>query len=130
VLYRRAPLVYRVGLRPGSGGFDSSVSGPVPVTATSIPFLAAQRNLTPIDLGKSGYTEEEFIISGNANVYDWGSDGSVTVKTANAPYATRILVRRPDNGARFSGNVIVEILHSGRRFRLADDLGLLSRAFH
>ena len=88
----------------------------VPVTATSVPFLSSDRNLAPVDLAKAGYVEEEFIVGGFANVYEWQSDGSVSVKTPNAPYATRILVRRPANASRFSGNVIVEILHSARRF--------------
>jgi hypothetical protein len=88
----------------------------LPVTTASTPFLAAQRNLVPPDLAKAGYVEEEFAIGSRVNVYDWQSDGSVRVKTPNAPYGTRILVRRPTNPARFSGNVIVEILHSARRF--------------
>jgi len=93
-----------------------AVSGPVPVTPTSFPFLASDRNLAPLDLAKAGYVEEEFIVSGSANVYNWEADNSLTVKTASAPYATRILVRRPASASRFSGNVIVEILHSARRF--------------
>jgi Alpha/beta hydrolase domain len=92
------------------------VSGPIPVTPASIPFLESNRNLVPLDLAKAGYVEEEFILSGTANVYNWDPDGSVTVRTPNAHYATRILVRRPASASRFSGNVIVEILHSGRRF--------------
>ena len=87
-----------------------------PTTPGSSPFLAADRNETPLNLSQSKYVEEEFIVSGLANVYDWQSDGSVTVKTPTAPYTTRILVRRPSSASRFSGNVIVEILHSARRF--------------
>ncbi len=98
------------------------VTGPIPVTADSYPFMAANRNLQPIDLQKAGYVEEEFIISGSANVYDWGADGSLTVKTPNAPYATRILVRRPADGARFSGHAVVELLNPARRF----DWGMMS----
>jgi hypothetical protein len=88
---------------------------PVPTTATSYPFLAASHNLVPIDLAKAGYVEEEFIISGNANVYDWASDGKLNVKAANAPYATRILVRRPSDPARFSGTAIIELPNTARR---------------
>ena len=87
----------------------------VPTTATSYPFLAASHNVVPIDLAKSGYVEEEFIISGNANVYDWAADGKLSVKAANAPYATRILVRRPSDPARFSGTAIVELPNTARR---------------
>src|ERR1700680_1115132 len=51
------------------------VNGPIPVTADSHPFLAATNDLPVIDLSKSGYVEEEFLIAGTANVYDWAPDG-------------------------------------------------------
>jgi hypothetical protein len=92
------------------------VTGPIPVTATSFPFMAADRNLEPTDLKKYGYVEEEFIVTGAANVYDWAADGALTVKTANVPYGARVLVRRPANAGRFSGNVVVEALNAVRRF--------------
>lgn len=92
------------------------LTGPIPVTADSYPFLTASRVFQPLDLQKAGYVEEEFIVSGTANVYDWNPDGSLTVKSANAPYSTRILVRRPANAAKFSGHAIVELLNPARRF--------------
>ena len=88
---------------------------PVATTATSYPFLAASHNVVPIDLAKAGYVEEEFIVSGNANVYDWAPDGKLSVKAANAPYATRILVRRPSDPARFSGTALIELPNTARR---------------
>jgi hypothetical protein len=94
----------------------AKLTGPIPVTADSYPFLAANRVFQPLDLKKAGYVEEEFIVSGTANVYDWNADGSLTVKTANAPYSTRILVRRPADRARFSGHAIVELMNPARRF--------------
>jgi hypothetical protein len=94
----------------------AKLTGPIPVTADSFPFLAANRVFQPLDLKKAGYVEEEFIVSGTANVYDWAADGSLTVKTPNAPYSTRILVRRPADRARFSGHAIVELLNPARRF--------------
>jgi hypothetical protein len=60
--------------------------------------------------------EEEFLITGRANIYDWAPGGGVVVKTANAPYTTRILIRRPMNPQRFSGNVIIEVPNAARRF--------------
>src|SRR5580698_242839 len=92
------------------------LTGPIPVTANSFPFIAADRLFQPLDLKKAGYVEEEYIVSGTANVYDWAADGSLTVKTPNAPYSTRILVRRPADRARFSGHAIVELLNPARRF--------------
>jgi len=92
------------------------LTGPIPVTSDSFPFLAANRVFMPLDLQKAGYVEEEFIVSGAANVYDWAADGSLTVKTAAAPYSTRILVRRPADPTRFSGHAVVEMLNPARRF--------------
>jgi hypothetical protein len=92
------------------------LTGPIPVTAESYPLLAAGRTLQPTDLKAAGYVEEEFIVSGTANVYDWGADGALTVKTPNAPYSTRILVRRPSDPTRFSGHAVVELLNPARRF--------------
>ena len=93
-----------------------TVKGPVPVTADSHPFLAATHDLPVIDLAKTGYVEEEFLIGGTANVYDWAVDGTLSVQTKDAPYGTRILVRRPADPARFSGAVIVEPLFPARRW--------------
>jgi hypothetical protein len=92
------------------------LTGPVPVTADSYPFLSATKVFQPLDLQKAGYVVEEYIVSGTANVYDWAADGSLTVKTPNAPYSTRILVRRPANQARFSGHAMVELMNPARRF--------------
>ena len=88
----------------------------LPVTSDSYPFNAASRDLQALDLPKLGYSEQEFIVSGTADVYDWAADGSLTVKTPNAPYADRILVRHPSNPSRFSGTVIVELMNPARRF--------------
>ncbi|HEY3042818.1 MAG TPA: alpha/beta hydrolase domain-containing protein, partial [Vicinamibacterales bacterium] len=105
------------GARPGSTEVTPvpKVTGPVPISSESVPFLAADRNLEPTDLKKHGYVEEEFIVTGTANVYDWAADGSLTVKTPNVPYGTRVLVRRPADPGRFSGDVVVEPLNTVRR---------------
>jgi hypothetical protein len=91
------------------------VTGPIPVTATSFPLMTSSKLQTVIDLPKAGYVEEEFFVTGRANVYDWSADGQVVVRTPNAPYTTRLFLRRPA-ARRFSGNVIVEIVNSARRF--------------
>lgn len=101
---------------PAAAVTAPKVTGPVAVTADSFPLLAASRQLVPLDLAKVGYVEQEFIMSGNANVYDWNADGSVSVKTPNAPYTTRVLVRRPADASKFSGHVVVEPLFTARRF--------------
>jgi hypothetical protein len=88
-----------------------SVKGPIPVTANSYPFGAAFRTNAPQDLSKVGYVEEEYLVSGFANVYDFDANSNVVVKTPHAPYTTRILVRRPTSPQKFSGTVIVELLN-------------------
>jgi hypothetical protein len=93
-----------------------SAKGPIPVTADSYPLMASAKLQTVVDLGRAGYVEEEFFVSGRANVYDWAADGRLTVRTPGAPYTTRILLRRPSDPRRFSGNVIVEIANAARRF--------------
>src|SRR5438270_2309497 len=94
------------------------VVGPLPVSANSYPFGAADHQLVPEDLGRQGYVEEEYLVSGNANVYDWPTSGPAVVRTPDAPYTTRVLVRRPVNPRRFSGNVVVEMLNPSNLFDL------------
>jgi hypothetical protein len=92
------------------------VKGPVPVTADSYPLMASNKLQVVVDLPKAGYIEEEFIVGGRANVYDWAADGSPAIRTAGAPYTTRLMVRRPVDPRRFSGNVILEIGNVGRGY--------------
>lgn len=90
------------------------VTGPIPVTPSSYPFTAEGT-----DLAAHGYTLDEYFIDGKANVYDWGADGDASrpqVRTADAPYTTRILVRRPVKRSRFSGTVWVEMNNPSRRW--------------
>lgn len=92
------------------------VTGPIEVTADSYPFCAANRSVVPQDLDKDGYVEEEYFVSGEANVYDLDETGKVIVVTPDAPYTTRILIRRPKSKDDFSGNVIVEMMNSTSLF--------------
>jgi hypothetical protein len=95
-----------------------NVAGPIPVTADSYPFGAANHSTVPQDLSRFGYVEEEYLVRGLANVYDFDNDGKITVKAAGAPYTTRILVRRPASPNEFSGTVIVELLNPTARYDL------------
>jgi hypothetical protein len=95
-----------------------SVTGPLPVSAASYPFGAADHQLQPQDLRKVGYVEEEYLASGQANVYSWPAPGPAVVRTPDAPYTTRYLVRRPAKASHFSGNVVVEILNPSNTFDL------------
>ena len=82
------------------------------------PFGAADHQLVPQDLRASGYVEEEYLVSGRANVYSWPAPGPAVVRTPDAPYTTRVVVRRPAKRSRFSGNVIVEMLNPSNLFDL------------
>ena len=97
---------------------DRRVVGPIATTAQSYPFGAADHTRAPQDLRKLGYVEEEYFFSGAANVYDWPANGPAVVRTANAPYTTRVLVRRPIDARRFSGTVVVEMLNPSNRMDL------------
>ena len=94
------------------------VVGPLPVTESSHLFGGAAWQLQPQDLAAHRYVEEEYLVSGKANVYDWGADNKAVVRTADAPYTTRMIVRRPINPARLSGTVVVEPLNPSNLFDL------------
>jgi hypothetical protein len=94
------------------------VSAPIPQSAASHAFGGAAYTRVPTDLGLVGYLEEEVFVSGRANVYEWPQAGPAVVRTAGAPYTTRVLVRRPSARERFSGNVIVEMLNPSNLFDL------------
>jgi Alpha/beta hydrolase domain len=104
-----------------------TVTGPIPETATSYPFGAADHEMVPENLAKVGYVEAEYLVSGTANVYTWPAPGPAGVRTANAPYTTRMLVRRPANGAHFSGRVIVEMLNPSNAFDLNIGWAMMNR---
>lgn len=71
---------------------------------------------TTFGLGSVGYTQSEFLLSGNAASYvpeaPLDSDGRWQVTPAStAPYTTRLVVNRPVDPARFNGTVVVEWLN-------------------
>ena len=101
------------------------ITGPIPVTRTSYPFGAADHTAVPENLRAIGYVEEEYFVSGLANVYTWPAPGPAVVRTADAPYTTRILVRRPAKVSKFSGNVVVEPLNPSNLFDLNLGWGLM-----
>jgi hypothetical protein len=94
-----------------------TISGPLPASSSAYPWNAANQNVTPVDLAAAGYQEEEYLINGTANVYEW-SGNSAVVQSPNVPYTTRILVRRPVNPQNFSGDVHVEMLNSSYGYDL------------
>ena len=79
----------------------------LPETQASHAFLSSAHLKQPLDLGRYGYVEEEYLISGQARVFDW-PDGAAQKVLAQGPYTTRILIRRPKDPRRFNGTAIVE----------------------
>jgi hypothetical protein len=82
-------------------------------------------------LTEHDYVEEERFLTGDATSYrpegEWGADGRWSaVVGAAAPYATRVLVRRPRDIAQFNGTVLVEWLNVTSLFDLAIDFGYLN----
>jgi hypothetical protein len=106
---------------PGTTGPVPAITGPLAVSEASYPFGAADHTQVPEDLSASGYVEQEFLASGTSNVYSWPADAPAVVRTPDAPYTTRVLVRRPAEGRGFSGNVVVEMLNPSNLFDL--DIG-------
>ncbi|MGB8707762.1 MAG: alpha/beta hydrolase domain-containing protein [Dehalococcoidia bacterium] len=97
-----------------------TVTGPIPVTATSRPFNPSGGT----NFESLGYVEEEYFISGKANEYelvapDDTSSFAVKIRTPDLPYTTRMLVRRPADPKKFNGNVIVEFMNPTANYDMA-----------
>ena len=77
----------------------------------STPFIAWFQDLSLV-----GYVEEEYSVSGLANIYGYVDDGAqspeVEVIETDTPYTTRILVRRPAEPGEFNGTVFLEVLNA------------------
>ena len=117
---------------PGTGPTPAvvplpAVEGPLRTDAGTHPFGAAAYQDRPQNLAAVGYVEQEYLVRGKANVYEWPDVGPAVVRTADAPYVTRILVRKPARATRFSGNVVVEPLNPSNLFDLNIGWGLLNR---
>lgn len=102
---------------PASAGLSEvptpDVTGPVPVTANSYPFLSSD-----IDLAAKGYVEQEYFLTGDAYRYDTAAgtfeDTADRIETGGElndgayPFKTRIVVRRPADPAKANGTVVAE----------------------
>jgi Alpha/beta hydrolase domain len=78
------------------------------------------------DLRAAGYVETEYFADGTAESYQpvgpLGQDGRWSVRPlSQAQYRTRIVVRRPGQGQRFNGTVLVEWLNVSGGFDNAPD---------
>lgn len=81
----------------------------LPITELNYPFASAKRYC---DLSSKGYEESEYYMYGTANVYQTADeDGGVEIKTSDAPYINRFIVRKPKKAEECSGNVVIEIIN-------------------
>ena len=112
-----AIILLATGCSDGNNG-DPRSSGPVAdlseeLTGTNEPFMG---QAVPPMLASSGYVQHEYVAAGTAVSYRSGlpltEDGLWAFEEeGSADYRTRILVRRPQDPAAFSGTVLVEWLN-------------------
>jgi hypothetical protein len=98
-----------------------------PLTAGRGIDLASPR---PVDLEAAGWVEEEYAAAGTATSYradgDLPFDGTFELEPeATADYRTRVVVRRPVEGADFNGTVVVEWLNVSGGLDAAPDFAYL-----
>lgn len=118
---------------------EPTIVGPIPVTATSKPFGSALTSsaYSAKLVRDFDYVEEEYFVSGHANVYGPGTTQGLTalaegpdrfagtrsfatakmqplakVVQPGMPYMTRVLMVRPRDAAKFSGRVHLYTFHN------------------
>jgi hypothetical protein len=86
-----------------------------PVAERSVPLITQAEAIAGW-----GYIEEEYLLTGTANIYDYIDNAAqspvVAVTQAGLPYTTRLLIRRPANSKRFNGAVYLDILNATRGY--------------
>ena len=110
----------------------ATITGPISGGARGWPFAGYFG-----DIALQGYVEQEFLFAGTARRYEpagtHGNDGKWDVKVAGeAPFKTRILVKRPKDAARFNGTVVVEWANVtlGHELIIADFSGIYDGFAH
>ncbi|NMR19991.1 alpha/beta hydrolase domain-containing protein [Cellulomonas fimi] len=96
------------------------VKGRILQTDESYLFSTMEKARVPLDLADYGYEEEEYFLSGTANVYDEDDAGNLQVITEDVEYVNRIIVRRPAKPRDASGVVLVDILNASNGYDIED----------
>ncbi|MDR7079297.1 hypothetical protein J2Y03_004355 [Neobacillus niacini] len=90
----------------------------------SHPYNSMLDSVGSVDIwGDYDYTEKEFFLSGEANVYELGKvEGNdvPTIKSGPYDYTNRIIVRMPKDMENFSGAVYVDILNASNNSDMED----------
>ena len=94
-----------------------AVEGPIQDTSTSYMYSTMLRAREAFDVADFGFVEEEYFLSGTANVYEeTGTPGVATVAEESWDYTNNIIVRRPADPADASGVVVVDILNASNGY--------------
>jgi hypothetical protein len=110
---RRTAVAALVGVALVAGGVQASAAPPSSQPQPTVTKVDDAQSLygrpqtdMAFDLAPYGYVEEEFFVSGTARTY---TDPSAP--STEAPYTTRVLLRRPADRKAFSGTLVVEWLN-------------------
>jgi hypothetical protein len=92
---------------------DPRWMGPLPATAQSPIFAPVVLPGTAEDaaMKRAGYMQEEFLLTGKANIYSETGGAALAVKQADLPYTTRLVIVRPRDPRRFNGIVQLGFTH-------------------
>ncbi|MEG1149463.1 MAG: alpha/beta hydrolase domain-containing protein, partial [Niameybacter sp.] len=90
----------------------------VDLESGNYPFstMAADKIKEDIGFEESGYTEKEFFLKGNANIYGLATAELPFIRKEGVEYVNRIIVRMPENIEDFSGQVYVDILNASDKY--------------
>ena len=93
-------------------------------TEISHPFSSMYCSTGHVDIWNDyGYEEQEFFMSGKANVYGINKKDEPYIESSGNDYTTRLLIRYPDDPAKFSGRVYLDILNASSGVDLEDTWG-------
>lgn len=96
----------------GMAAAQTDGAAPVLPTVKEALQIGSAMSATSMPMAEHGYMEQELFLSGEATRYRITNPmADATLIDSGYPYATRLLVRRPVNPARFNGTVIVEWLN-------------------
>lgn len=115
-----APLLLCLLLAIAPNAARAALIDPATPFATPLPsvkLVPTSNTDMPLDhrsgeIARFGYIEQEYLLSGTANIYAHDANNNVEIATEGNLYTTRILVRRPRSARDFSGNVVVEVYNS------------------
>lgn len=106
----------------------AKVEGPLTGGTYDVPYLG----MPEAWFDEYGYTEDEYVVSGDATAYSaegtLSTDGKWDVAPTDetAPYTTRVVVRRPKDAADFNGTLVVEWLNVSAGRDSDPDFGFLA----